>query len=103
MKTETETITEATATVAAMRVLDEKIAAKKDEIKELKDSRDGLDDHLCHLFEADENDANRPLLDDQAEPSEAEPFIRLDRSDIEAMVPRHTVTAEAGGKARRRK
>jgi len=94
MRTTDETILEATNAVAAMRVLDEKIAAKKDEIKELKDSRDAMDDHLCHLFEADSNDADRPLLDDQRDED--------DHDDITVPM-RHTVTAEAGGKARRRK
>jgi len=94
MLTETETIAEAIETVGFIRRLQLEEAEIKTQLKEKREEIDQANGHLCHLFEADANDADRPLLDDQRDED--------DHDDITVPM-RHTVTAELGGKARRKK
>ena len=91
-----ETITEATETVAFIRRLQLEEAEIKTSLKEKRDEIDQANGHLCHLFEADANDSDRPLLDDQDNPD-----AYNDDRPADALPIRHTVTAEPGGKARR--
>ncbi len=65
MRTDAETVKEAEETVTFIRKLQAQEAQIKADLKEKREEIDQALGHLTALFEAEENDDDRPLLDGQ--------------------------------------